>query len=105
MDYIPHTDEDIDYMMQETGVHDLLDLFDTVPSEIFIDDAAAGSILKSGALPAQGMTEPELRAHMTRLASNNKVYRSIFRGAGCYWHYIPAVVDYLVSRGEFWTSY
>jgi glycine dehydrogenase subunit 1 len=105
MDYIPHTAEDIDYMMQETGVHILLDLFDTVPPEILIDDAAAATILTSGTLPAQGMTEPELRSHLARLAGKNKVYRSIFRGAGSYWHYIPAVVDYLASRGEFWTSY
>jgi glycine dehydrogenase subunit 1 len=51
------------------------------------------------------MAEIELKAHMAGLAARNKVYRSIFQGAGSYWHFIPATVDYLVSRSEFWTSY
>ncbi|HME51611.1 MAG TPA: aminomethyl-transferring glycine dehydrogenase subunit GcvPA [Candidatus Lokiarchaeia archaeon] len=105
MDYIPNTDEDIQIMLKQVGVRDLVDLFDTVPQEILLDDMQARKILKSGFLGEHGMTELELKSMAAGLASRNKVCKSIFQGAGCYWHYIPASVDYLVSRGEFWTSY
>nr|MDO8083232.1 aminomethyl-transferring glycine dehydrogenase subunit GcvPA [Candidatus Sigynarchaeum springense] len=105
MDYIPHSDEEIQSMMQVVGVSSLEDLFDTVPRCILLDDAKAKAFFKSSALPMQGMAEIELKAHMNIVAAGNKIYRSMFQGAGSYWHFIPATVDYLVSRSEFWTSY
>jgi glycine dehydrogenase subunit 1 len=105
MDYIPHTDDEIQSMMKAAGVASLDALFDTVPKKILLDDAKARTMFKASALSIQGMAEIELKAHMTGLAAMNKVYRSIFQGAGSYWHFIPATVDYLASRGEFSTSY
>ncbi|MBN2151353.1 MAG: aminomethyl-transferring glycine dehydrogenase subunit GcvPA [Candidatus Lokiarchaeota archaeon] len=105
MDYIPHTDEEIESMMKAVGVSSLDDLFDTVPKSILLDDDRARAILGSGSLPVNGMAEIELKAHMADLAAGNRVYRSIFQGAGSYWHFIPATVDYVASRGEYFTSY
>ncbi len=105
MDYIPHTDEDIQSLIKAVGVASLEALFDTVPKSILLDDAKAKALFKSSALSMQGMAEIEIKAHMACLAARNKVYRSIFQGAGSYWHFIPATVDYLASRSEFWTSY
>lgn len=104
-DYIPHSDEDIQSMMQLVGVSSLNALFDTVPSSILLDDARAKAILTSSALSSQGMTEIELVSHVKGLTSKNMVYKSIFLGAGCYHHFIPSTVDYLAARGEFWTAY
>nr|MDO8108969.1 aminomethyl-transferring glycine dehydrogenase subunit GcvPA [Candidatus Sigynarchaeota archaeon] len=105
MDYIPHAESQIKFMMEKVGVKRLADLFDTIPRELLLDDERAKAILKSGALADNGMTELELKNLLAGLASKNKAYKSIFQGAGSYWHYIPAVVDYLTSRGELWTSY
>ena len=53
------------------------------------------------------MSEMELSAHMQRLAdaSAGCASRLCFLGAGSYDHFIPAVVDYVASRGEFYTAY
>jgi glycine dehydrogenase subunit 1 len=55
--------------------------------------------------PALG--ELELTSHMARLASRNSPAgeRVCFLGAGSYDHFVPAAVDALASRGEFYTSY
>ncbi|MEX2684616.1 MAG: aminomethyl-transferring glycine dehydrogenase subunit GcvPA [Candidatus Sigynarchaeota archaeon] len=105
MDYIPHTDEEIQSMMEVVGVSSLEDLFDTIPKSILLDDAKAKAIFQASPLSLQGMVEIELKAHVNRVAAGNKIYKSMFQGAGSYWHFIPATVDYLVSRSEFWTSY
>ena len=42
---------------------------------------------------------------MEELAGKNKVFRHIFRGAGAYNHYIPAIVDSVASKEEFVTAY
>lgn len=54
-----------------------------------------------------GRSEPELVRHLTALAARNQTaqtHRS-FLGAGAYEHWIPSVVRYLTSRGEFLTAY
>jgi glycine dehydrogenase subunit 1 len=53
------------------------------------------------------LSEPELVAHLTELAERNlDTGRELsFLGAGIYDHYVPAVVDAVLSRGEFLTAY
>ncbi|MFX1311520.1 MAG: aminomethyl-transferring glycine dehydrogenase subunit GcvPA, partial [Promethearchaeota archaeon] len=49
--------------------------------------------------------EPDLLRKLAEIANNNKLYSSSFLGAGCYYHYIPSLVDFVISRSEFYTSY
>lgn len=53
------------------------------------------------------LSEPELSAELRRLAAQNTDFEEApcFLGAGSYRHYIPATVDYVLQRGEFYTAY
>src|SRR5919205_1070698 len=52
-----------------------------------------------------GKSEYEIVDHFKqRAADNGEGYRT-FLGAGAYYHYRPVLVDTVVSRGEFLTSY
>ncbi len=74
------------------------DLFAEIPEEV----RRRGPL----ALPA-GLSEPEVVAELRRLAGKNVPASQLvsFLGAGAYDHYVPAVVDAVVSRGEFLTAY
>ena len=98
MRYLPQTKEDIDAMLEVIGAGSLEDLFTTIPSScccrLPLD------------LP-QALTEWELNDHMDALAAKSAVspeYK-VYMGAGSYDHYVPAAARYLLSRGEFVTSY
>ena len=52
-----------------------------------------------------GSSELEVMAHMEDLAGENRVFSHIFRGAGAYRQYIPAIVPAVVSKEEFVTAY
>ena len=82
-------------MFQTLGIADFDELFDSIPDE-----------LRSGELdiPA-GLSEMEMMQHVRKLASKNATDLVNFCGAGFYDHYIPAAVDALSSRGEFYTAY
>src|SRR6266404_8341120 len=54
---------------------------------------------------APALTESELQRHMEELAGKNVVDEVCFLGAGIYDHYVPAVVDAVLQRGEFLTAY
>ena len=95
--YIPHTDEDREAMLRTIGVGSLEDLFQDVPTEHRFPKLD---------LPA-ALTEMEVQAEMRNLASANETVRDLvcFLGAGAYNHYIPAAVDSILRRGEFYTAY
>jgi glycine dehydrogenase subunit 1 len=98
MRYLPHTPEDIAAMLNNIGVESLDALFSTVPDECR---------RKSPMNLPEPLTEWELDRKMSRLSSAMAVspeYK-VYAGAGSYEHYIPASVSYLLSRGEFVTSY
>lgn len=105
MDYIPHSAGDVKRLMATAGIETLDALFDTIPASLILDDNRAVKTLASGALPWEGTDELGLARHLHGIAGRNRVYRQSFTGAGCYHHFIPAVVDHLASRGEFWTAY
>ncbi|MHA1791506.1 MAG: aminomethyl-transferring glycine dehydrogenase subunit GcvPA [Promethearchaeota archaeon] len=105
MDYTPHSLDDIGVMLEFLGIHDIMELFATIPEEIRITKNKSNTLLVPGVLDKKGLDELSLVREIEHLASKNKSYKNVFLGAGCYYHHIPAVVDYLVSRGEFWTSY
>ncbi len=93
--YFPHTEEDLQVMMETVGVKSLDDLYAEVPDEIrFKGDYQ---------LPEQ-MSEVEVRQLFEQLGSQNEQLRC-FAGAGVYDHYTPAAIPNLLSRSEFLTSY
>jgi glycine dehydrogenase subunit 1 len=51
------------------------------------------------------MTEYELRRHIDKILSKNRDELLVFCGAGCWPHYVPAVVDEIINRTEFKTAY
>src|SRR5262245_57932572 len=53
----------------------------------------------------KSLTEPELLRYFRSLAANNATDYISFLGAGVYRHYIPLIIDTLISRSEFYTSY
>lgn len=98
MRYIPHTAEDVTQMLERIGVASLEDLFVEVP--------AAVRLQRPLNLP-EPASETELLREFRALAVKNATPGNhlSFLGGGAYHHFIPAVVDMLVSRGEFYTAY
>ena len=97
MPFIQNTDSDRAEMLAAIGVKKIADLFDQIPDELRLD----------GLLPIDaGLSEDELRAELTEIASwNSSMDKGCFLGAGMYRHFIPTVVDSLQSRHEFVTAY
>jgi glycine dehydrogenase subunit 1 len=91
--YIPHTEEDIQIMLEFVGAKKVEDLFKMIPKEYRLS--------KPINLP-DSLSEPDLLRHLQGLQS--PVYSS-FLGAGAYHHFIPSVISALISRSEFYTAY
>ena len=98
MPYIPNTTDDQQAMLEAIGVASLEELFTDVPPELRLDHELD--------LPA-AMGEMELTAHVSELAKRNTAAGQAvcFLGGGSYDHFIPAVVDFVAARSEFYTSY
>jgi len=98
MRYLPHTQKDIQQMLQVVGAADLDALFSSIP-----DDCCRKEEMN---LP-EPLTEWELNAHMDNLAAGmgaSPAYK-VFMGAGSYHHYIPEIIRQLLLRSEFFTAY
>lgn len=98
MPYLPNTADDQRSMLEAIGVRAVDDLFDMIPAELRLSRALN--------LPP-ALTEIELTRHISALAGKNKSAgeRVCFLGGGSYDHFIPAAVDAIASRGEYYTSY
>jgi glycine dehydrogenase subunit 1 len=98
MPYLPNTPEDQQAMLAAIGVASVDDLFAAVPTEVRL-----GRELNLP--PAMG--ELELTAHLTDLAGRNLSANSAvcFLGGGSCDHFVPAVVDFVAGRSEFYTAY
>ncbi len=98
MRYIPATSEDVHKMMEDIGIETLEDLFKSIPEKY--------RYRKDFSFP-KAMSEQELTLHLYQLAQQNRnlLDHSSFLGGGAYHHYSPALVDAIISRGEFMTSY
>jgi glycine dehydrogenase subunit 1 len=94
--YISLTDADRDAMLATIGVGSVDELFRDIPDGVHF----RGDLDVPPALP-----EAELMRHMEELAAKNVVDEVSFLGAGIYDHYVPAVVDAVLQRGEFLTAY
>jgi glycine dehydrogenase subunit 1 len=97
MRYIPHNEAERQAMMDAIGIKDVKELFEDVPAEYRYPQLD---------LP-DPMTEMEIMRELDRMAAENANMREFasFLGAGAYNHFVPAVVDTVISRGEFYTAY
>lgn len=98
MRYILNTDQDRREMLKAIGAGSLEELFGDVPAGVRLNRPLG--------LP-RPLAELELRRHVAEIASENFNLDdySCFLGAGAYDHYVPQVVDQLLLRSEFYTSY
>ncbi|MGI6258983.1 MAG: aminomethyl-transferring glycine dehydrogenase subunit GcvPA [Anaerolineaceae bacterium] len=95
--FTPHTKHDVEVMLKLIGVEKIEDLFQEIPEEFRYPDLDL----------APRLTEMEVAAELENIASANGTTKDFlsFLGAGAYDHYIPAAVDNLLQRGEFYTAY
>ena len=93
--YIPATREERQKMLETIGLTSMDQLYSIVPEE---------ALLKELNIP-EGMSELEVAQKVSAMAGENKQFRSIFRGAGAYHHYIPSIVKTVTSKEEFVTAY
>lgn len=93
--YVPATAQERRRMLRTLGLSSVEELFLAVPERVRV-----------GALDLpEGRSEMETFLHLRALSRKNHVFGSIFRGAGAYNHYIPAIVGTVTSKEEFLTSY
>ncbi len=84
-------------MLQHVGLNSADELFDSIPKDLRLS--------RNLNTPA-ALSEIELLAGFDKLAEQNPAAkRTSFLGAGAYQHYIPTVVDHIISRSEFFTAY
>jgi len=95
--YIPHTEADRRAMLEAIGVGSVEELFTSIP------EAVRHPTLD---LPSP-LSEMELLAELREMSERNADldHYACFLGAGAYHHFIPAVVDAVIGRGEFYTAY
>ena len=98
MRYIPHTESDVLEMLEAIGAPSVESLFESIPDSL--------RLKRRLELPP-ALSEQELIEELGALAAKNAHSESHdwFLGAGTYAHFIPSVVDTLLSRGEFLTAY
>ena len=98
MGYVPNTEKNRKEMLRTIGVDDIEKLLTDIPDEV--------RLKKELNLP-NPLSEIELKKVMLSLSEKNAdlLHYTSFLGAGAYDHYIPSVVEHMVSRTEFYTAY
>ncbi|MBQ2064410.1 MAG: aminomethyl-transferring glycine dehydrogenase subunit GcvPA [Firmicutes bacterium] len=95
-DYIVNTAREQQQMCAAIGVEKPADLFNGLPEDVRLSGPLD--------LPA-GKSEAEVLSLIEDMADKNQVFRTCFRGAGAYRHYIPAIVKNVTAKDEFKTAY
>ena len=97
MRYIPNSPEERENMLADIGLTSAADLFRSIPADVQLNRP-----LKI----TDPLAESEVIDAMERMAAKNTAEtKSSFLGAGVYSHFSPTVVDHLIQRSEFFTSY
>ncbi len=97
MRYIPNSPEEREEMLAKVGLSDAKELFRSIPDDVKLDRALNVT---------DPLAESEVIAAMDAMAAKNTgTSKPSFLGGGVYSHYSPTVVDHLIQRSEFFTSY
>ena len=97
MRYIPNSPEERDEMLAVVGLSTSSELFSSIPSDVQLNRR-----LKI----TEPLAESEVIAAMEAMAAKNTAStKPSFLGAGVYSHFSPTIVDHLIQRSEFFTSY
>lgn len=96
MRYIPNSPDERRAMLADIGARRIEDLFDQIPEQLKLNEPIG---------VGDPVSEPELLDYFRKLASRNGIDYQSFLGAGAYSHFIPVVIDSLISRAEFFTAY
>ncbi len=94
MPFIANTDRQREEMLNELGMS-AADLFSDIPADLRCKRLQIGA----------GMSEQEVRRHLAVLSDKNRSGLISFLGGGFYDHFVPAAVEALASRSEFYTAY
>ncbi len=96
--YIANTEHEKTEMLKEIGINNIRDLFKAIPDSVYLTKALN--------IP-DNISEVDLLKSLKALSEKNKNLDNYtcFLGAGAYDHYIPTVIDSLISRQEFYTAY
>jgi glycine dehydrogenase subunit 1 len=95
--YIPNSPEERAEMLESIGLNSAEELFSSIPENLRL-----GRPLKT---PAP-LSETELLSQFDQMGKRNAgADRISFLGGGAYNHYIPTIVDHILSRSEFFTAY
>ncbi len=94
--YIPHTDKDIQKMLEKIKEPNIQALFKEIPEEVK---------LKRDYHLNTGLSESEVSKTLKALSNMDKNDLIHFVGAGSYDHYIPTIIHHITSRSEFYTAY
>src|SRR3954462_7869889 len=97
MRYIPNSPEEREEMLAAVGLSNAGELFRSIPADVQLNRKLEVT---------DPLAEPEVIAAMEGLAARNTASaKPSFLGAGVYSHYSPTIVDHLIQRSEFFTSY
>jgi glycine dehydrogenase subunit 1 len=97
MRYIPNSPEERDEMLAVVGLSNAAELFRSIPTEVQ---------LGRGLNITEPLAESEVIRDLEQMAAKNTAAtKPSFLGAGVYSHFSPTVVDHLIQRSEFFTSY
>ncbi len=97
MRYIPNSAEERDEMLSTVGLANAKDLFRSIPADVQLDRPLDIT---------EPLAESEVIAVLTAMAAKNTAAsKPSFLGAGVYSHFSPTIVDHLIQRSEFFTSY
>ncbi|MEK6409479.1 MAG: aminomethyl-transferring glycine dehydrogenase subunit GcvPA [Acidobacteriota bacterium] len=96
MRYIPNSTGERRSMLADIGLERIEDLFDQIPEQLKLKEPIG---------VGDPISEPDLLEYFRDLASKNGIDHQSFLGAGAYSHFIPVIIDSLISRAEFFTAY
>jgi len=96
MRYIPNSPDERRSMLASIGCERIEELFEQIPEKLRLNEPIG---------IGKAMSEPDLLAYFRNLAAKNATDYQSFLGAGAYSHFIPVIIDSLISRAEFFTAY